>query len=351
MPTWREDAKKWEGQVRKGQEKRRKLFKTKKESLEWEAAERASDWSQPTHSVSLAEWATAYLTHAQRFQQSVWKEKRAAFRHLFCKFRPEKDARRFSPRDALDHVREQKEARTAHAANKDLVHLKAGWNWGIKFMGLHQPNPFLLVDPFPVERVKQYVPPERDFWAVYEAASERDRVLLLAYLHTGARKSELFRLRWSDVDFAASQVTLWTRKRSGGNLEPNALPMTDTLYQALLQHRQGSDSEFVFLSIKTGKAYTHHAHFLIRLCARAGVKYFSYHSIRRLTASILAAQDVPMVTIQAILRHQNLQTTERYIQRIDTLAPALKALEGRAPKNKKPSNEPPRLVAVSKSTD
>lgn len=351
MPRWREDAKKWEAQVRKGQEKRRKLFDRKKDALEWESEERRRDWSQPTSSVSLAAWSVAYLTYAKRFQKSVQDEKARAFRLFFLRERPERLVTKYTPKDALEHIQEQRDLRTALAANKDLVHLKAAWNWGVKFMGLPSPNPFVMVDPFPVERAKQYVPPEKDFWSVYDVASDRDRLLLLAYLHTGARKSELFRLRWEDVNFAASQVTLWTRKRKGGNLEPNELPMTGTLYDALLAHKQTSDHENVFWSIKTGLAYTSNHHWLKRLCERAGVKYFSYHAIRRLTASILAAQDVPMVTIQAILRHQNLQTTERYIQRIDTLAPALKALEGRGRKTQKPPNEPTRLAVAGKTTD
>jgi hypothetical protein len=40
-----------------------------------------------------------------------------------------------------------------------------------------------------------------------------------------------------------------------------------------------------------------------------------------------------MVDIQAILRHKNLATTERYIQRLDSLRPALNVLEGQ---NRKP---------------
>jgi integrase len=65
------------------------------------------------------------------------------------------------------------------------------------------------------------------------------------------------------------------------------------------------------------------------LCKRAGVKHFGFHAIRHLTASILAQANVPMVTIQAILRHKHLTTTERYIRGMEPVRPALKVLSNR----------------------
>lgn len=52
------------------------------------------------------------------------------------------------------------------------------------------------------------------------------------------------------------------------------------------------------------------------LCKRAGVKHFTFHGIRHLTASILAQQGIDIPTIQAILRHKNSMTTTRYIHRL-----------------------------------
>ncbi|MBW2308776.1 MAG: hypothetical protein JRG73_17780 [Deltaproteobacteria bacterium] len=46
-----------------------------------------------------------------------------------------------------------------------------------------------------------------------------------------------------------------------------------------------------------------------RLCKRAGVRTFGILAIRHLTASLLAQEVVPMVQIQAILRHRNLAVT------------------------------------------
>jgi len=68
---------------------------------------------------------------------------------------------------------------------------------------------------------------------------------------------------------------------------------------------------------------------MMHICKRAGVKIFGLHAIRHLTASILAQADVPMVTIQRILRHKNLTTTERYIRGLEPVRPALEILSNR----------------------
>ena len=65
-------------------------------------------------------------------------------------------------------------------------------------------NPFLAIKKYPEKRNPRYVPPEEDFWQVYEAAEGQDRVMLLAFLHLGARRSEVFNLQWSDIDLRAT---------------------------------------------------------------------------------------------------------------------------------------------------
>ena len=52
------------------------------------------------------------------------------------------------------------------------------------------------------------------------------------------------------------------------------------------------------------------------LCKRAGVKDFTFHDIRHLTALLLAQDGVYIPTIQAILRHKNPMTPTRHIHRL-----------------------------------
>ena len=67
-----------------------------------------------------------------------------------------------------------------------------------------------------------------------------------------------------------------------------------------------------------GKPFTTRHQFMKGLCKRAGVKSFGFHALRRYVASLLAdTHKVSAKTIQRILRHKNLATTERYIHNIN----------------------------------
>ena len=52
------------------------------------------------------------------------------------------------------------------------------------------------------------------------------------------------------------------------------------------------------------------------LCRNAGVRYFRYHPLRHLGASILDRAKVNIGSIQRILGHENRTTTEIYLHSI-----------------------------------
>ena len=165
--------------------------------------------------------------------------------------------------------------------------------------------------------------------------------MLLCFLHLAARRGEIFRLAWEDVDFGGGKLRLGTRKRRGGSFEYNWLPMTDELHNALLVHRQGSTSKWVFTEPLTGEQYVNRKRWMKALCKKAGVKTFGVHAIRHLTASILAKEGIPAVQIQHILRHKKLSTTELYLHQMGDLKAALSVLT--TSKGGKPSPEPSRV--------
>jgi integrase len=322
----------WIAQVRKEGQRQNRVFQTKKEAKDWEAEMKrkpVSEWNGMTDTVSLIDWAEAYLDVSKvRFSTKTFMEKRATFRHVFKMIAPDTPVEDLRPGMVLAFVIAQKEARSGYAANKDRKNLVAGWNWGMKYLNppLPGPNP-CLVDRMPEVRQPRYVPPEEDFWKIYKATKGQDQLMLLAFLHLGARRGEIFRLQWADVDFPSSRVRLWTRKRMDGTLEYDWLPMTKELRKTLLwwwENRPIKDSPFVFVCLEEntacrgyyGKPFTVRQHFMRTLCDKVGVKPFGFHAIRHLTASTLYKLGYEVAVIQTVLRHKSATTTERYLRSI-----------------------------------
>lgn len=296
----------------------------------------------PLESLKLIEWANKYLEYAEvKFTKQTFDEKKRVFKGFFRQVDSSLPVESLKPVRVLNYLRSQATKRSGYAANKERTNLLAAWNWGIKYLNLPSPNP-CLTERFPEERKTRYIPPESDFCKVYGVEEGQNKVMLLAYLHLAARKSELLRLRWEDVDFENQKVRLGTRKRRGGSLEYDLLPMTKELFDVLLIHRQSAKTDWVFPNLETGEPMVSRQRHMIQICKKAEVKHFGLHAIRHLTASILAQEDVPMVTIQRILRHKNLTTTERYIRGLEPVRPALEILSNR--------NSRPRVTTTSETS-
>ncbi len=367
---------KWIAQVRKEGQRLEKVFLTKKEAKDWEAEMRrkpVDEWIEPTGTASLYDWAEAYLDVAKvRFTTKTYKEKVSIFKRFFKVVDPEMAVSDLKPADALAYIVKQKEERSGYAANKDRKNLVAAWNWGMKYRNplLPGPNP-CLVDRMPEIRTPRYVPPEEDFWKIYEVAEGQDKVMLLTFLHLAARRGEVFRMAWADVDFGNSRVRLWTRKRKDGAYEYDWLPMTKELRKSLRwwwEHRPIKDNPHVFLSLNEhpgqkenyGCPFVSNQKLMRRLCKKAGVAQFGFHAIRHLSSSILYELGYQVREIQPILRHKSPRTTELYLKRLglDDVRKTLESLPVssgdaeiitiertttvgiRLPENEKPSIEP-----------
>ena len=328
MPYKRKD--KWVAQVRKNGKRKEKTFRTKKEAINWENEMQKNLFSDYQRNMTcLAEWAEQYLDFSQvRFVAKTYDEKKSAFKRFFKEVDATLSVVDLNMTMILKFLQNQLKDRSGYGANKDRKNLLAGWNWGIKYMdpNLPLPNPF-LVEKMPEERSPRYVPPEKDFWKVFNLTEGQDRIMLLTFLHLAARRSELFRLKWSDVDFENLRIRLWTRKRKNGALEPDWLPMTDELNQALAGWKEeipikGNKQVFICLEKFSfckdcyGGPFKKRQHFMGKLCEKAGVEKFGFHAIRHFTASSLYNLGCDLSEIQAILRHKSPSTTERYLKSI-----------------------------------
>jgi integrase len=270
-------------------------------------------------------------------------EKKMAFKRLFRTIDPSLSPELFSPAHAQAVLREVLKETRPKTTNNTRKNLAAAWEWGKKFYGLPKLNPFQEVSNFPADESPRYVPQESDFWKVYDKAQGQDKILLLFLLHTGARRGEAFNLKWEDVDLQAGKVRLGTRKRAGGGMEYDWVPLTSELRKALSGHRRRARALYVFTSERyKGNRFSERNRFVRELCKAAGVRPFGYHAIRHLTATILAYAGLDIPTVQAILRHKNPNTTARYIKSLGVRQEKLDSAFGK--------RKGPKVLAFEPST-
>lgn len=331
MPYLDRARNKWIGSKMLDGRRKKKSFDDEHSARKWEI-QLEVEAELKVCSATMGELVDDYMKHCKvRFSDKTVDEKKRAYTRFLSDVDRDTKAISLKRKTVLDHLQVVASKRSGNVANKERKNLIAMWNWGVKYIEYFPSfNPF-KVDRFAEVRQPRYMPPEKDFWKVYEEAeTEQDKRMLLAFIHLGARRNEIFRIRWPDINFPDRQVTLWTRKREGGNLEANVLPMTDVLYDELLAQRQISKGEYVFPDPETGKPYTQRRCWMQGLCKRAKVRHFTLHSIRHLTASLLMDAGVPMMYIRDILRHKNIRTTELYIKSLKPLRTSLQLL--RSPK-------------------
>ena len=301
------------------------LLPTKKAAVSWELDKREQLQKRP-EGITLLNFCTKYLDYADRFTPKVYQEKHAVVRRILTQWGPDTLVETITADMAEVYLLGQKKKRSANAANKDRKNLMAMLNKGIKTYGLKN-NPFIATEKFPHDRGLQYTPPTEDVLKLLAVCTREERVFLDCYLQTAARRSEIFRWTWiDDINFEKRQVRLGTRKTRDGSMEYEWLPMSDDLYNSLWwlwNNRKFKKSPYVFVDYRPG--HPHHGQpfksrqkFMRGLCKRAGVKPFGFHALRRYVASVLAdTHKQSSKTIQRVLRHKNVTTTERYIQNIN----------------------------------
>ncbi|SOB58494.1 Integrase [Pseudodesulfovibrio profundus] len=219
---------------------------------------------------------------------------------------------------------------TPVAGNNDLKVLRAAFSWAMK-RGQHfiQNNPFAGLETFPNDKPKEKkrTPTSDELDRIIEAAKPKHRAYLWVLRETLARSIEVHRLKWKRVNFEERYVELKTFKNK--NREPvlREIPMTDKLYEVLLDlyNERDPDKEWVFwrraYNAKTKRMeegpykcgrYT----MLQNTCKRAGVDYYSFHRFRASGASVMDNHGALLPGIQRVLGHADRRSTEIYLEKL-----------------------------------
>lgn len=132
------------------------------------------------------------------------------------------------------------------------------------------------------------------------------RTIFFLYL-TGARKGELLKLKWTDVDLFSEQLTFKDTKNGEHHtltIHSQLVPVLEEMYEERLD-----DDELVF-PWGSRDSLNRRFKLLQRLTGLGSNR--GLHQIRHTTATHLVEAGVPLRSIQGLLNHKDITTTQKY---------------------------------------
>ena len=193
--------------------------------------------------------------------------------------------------------------------NKYLATLKSAYNVLIKED---------LINYNPVTKVKLLEETGRRYRYLTKEEWGRLRKVLPKYLldivttalQTGLRKQNVLQLKWEQINLDLRMIEL--KKTENKGKKEIKLPITDCLYNLLLSLNPKSEG-YVFVNPDTGNCFTNIDNAWHKALDKAGIENFHFHDLRRTVGTWLLTAGVDIRTIQSILAHSNVSTTERYL--------------------------------------
>ncbi|HLK26500.1 MAG TPA: site-specific integrase [Caulobacteraceae bacterium] len=142
-------------------------------------------------------------------------------------------------------------------------------------------------------------------------------------LFTGARKSEILALRWSEVNWADRQIVLAPdRSKTGGKVGERRIPLSDAALGVLRSLPQTAD--YVFPGGRQSKNHTTGLQKVWHdVRAAAGFPNLRVHDLRHSFASLALANNENLYLISRVLGHTTTRMTERYLHANDSDLQAL----------------------------
>jgi len=145
--------------------------------------------------------------------------------------------------------------------------------------------------------------------------SKRDRAIFMLMLRCGLRVEEVARLTMAALDLARSQLFVY----EGKGVKDRVVYLSNDAYKILIEYlkaRPSSRAKRVFLIEKgrfKGKPIQVRGiqHRMQQYAEKAGLK-ISCHQLRHTMATQLLNADADLVTIQDLLGHTRIKTTQRY---------------------------------------
>lgn len=296
---------KWRYEFKKaGQRHRKGGFATKQEALIAEAEAMETEAMMTSPFVKLV--ASRLRELKKRRSKKYHKENKQLFKKLIVRWGSK--IYEITREDVENYIYS---ISSPHVANKELRFLKALFRHGVE-RGTWKSDPTQGINFLPIAKKRKKIPTDEEVKLLLEVATPEERAYLLVVLNTLGRSSSVNNLKWEDV--FEDYLILRTKKERNSNEKEIPVPINETLRSVL--DSLPREGEYVFQNKKTGTAFQYRKNLILSLEYWAGIPHYGLHAYRHYGASKLANKGVAVTTVQEILGHSSVNTTNIYLQAI-----------------------------------
>jgi integrase len=137
-------------------------------------------------------------------------------------------------------------------------------------------------------------------------------LVLKMAIFTAARKGEVLKMRWADINRQENTCTITALVAKGKRRR--ILPLSASAIAVLDEAAIGNTSEWVFLNSKNGERLQSIDKVWQRIRAKANLPADTVvHSLRHMGASMALASGADLATVRDLLGHRDISTTEKYL--------------------------------------
>lgn len=203
--------------------------------------------------------------------------------------------------------------RSIASVNRELSILRAILNFAVA-------NDWLLVNPFtkakgiislsaevPRDRVLSFSE-EKRLLSVCTEERAHLRPILICALDTAMRQGEIFKMRWSEVDFETSEIYIpqtntKTEQTRRAAMTPRLRGELDALWR---RTPQDLDSRVFGITNNVKRSWA-------TACREAGIENFRFHDCRHTATTRMIASGSPHTEVMKITGHSQIKTFLRYL--------------------------------------
>lgn len=198
-------------------------------------------------------------------------------------------------------------------ANRTVILLRYMFNLAIKWeLPNIRNNPAkgieLIPDPPIKERFLDNIETYRLFHQVQQSDNPMLQYIVPMLVFTGARRSEVLHMRWSNIDYQHKSWFIPITKAG----KPRYIPLSDQVILLLEHIPRYSGCDWVFPNPKTLDPFVSIFNSWNTARIRAGLKDVRMHDLRHSFASFLVNSGRSIYEVQNLLGHTQTKTTQRY---------------------------------------